>query len=169
MNRREQSVPCHDFWGLFNSEKHVLKEQHQRVISWWEREWNHREKQNRVTPILETVQTWLTSKITTENISLLHCYHQVTDYQRLGNVQSEVSLSAHLLSPTLSLSIQHWSLLRVGYSNIPTLSGSLYSSREGDKRQLQPNCLIFHTRTILKSLCSHAVRELHQLCAGFWV
>lgn len=66
-------------------------------------------------------------------------------------------VSAHFLSPTPSLSTQHLSLLRVGYSDIPTLSGSLYSTREGDKKQPQPNCLILHTRTILKSLCSHNV------------
>lgn len=51
---------------ILRSMSHVLKEQHQRVISWWEREWNQREQRNRVTPILEAAETWLISKITTE-------------------------------------------------------------------------------------------------------
>lgn len=149
---------------ILRSMSHVLKEQHQRVISWWEREWNQRVQWNRVTPILETAKTWITSKITTEkhfSFPLLSSSHRLPE---TGNVQfSQTFCTCSLPPPTPSLSTQKLSLLRIGYSDIPALSGSLYNTREGDKKQLQPNCLILHTSTILKSLCSHTV---HMNCTS---
>lgn len=96
---------------MLRSMSRVLK-QHQRVISWWESEITEGSK-------TEVVQFWRQQrhesllKSLQKNSFLLHYYHQLTHYQRLGNERSEVSLSAHPLSP---------------------LSGSLCRPREGDKR-----------------------------------
>lgn len=142
---------------------HVLKEHHQR---WFPdgRQSEIRESSKTVTPFLETAKTWLTSKITTEkHFSTIIIKSQITRDWGMYRVRFP-KVSAHFLSPTPSLSTQRLSLQRVGYPDIPTLSGSLYSTREGDKKQLQPNCLILHTRTILKSLCSRNAWTAPAIC-----
>lgn len=78
----------------------VLK-QHHTMISWWESEITEGSK-------TQVVQFWRQQrhesllKSLQKNSFLLHYYHQVTHYQRHGNERSEVSLSAHTLSPTFS-------------------------------------------------------------------
>lgn len=119
---------------MLRSMSRVLKQQRQRVISWWEKEWNYKEQQKRGTPTLETAKTWTTYRITTEKqfpFSLLSWSHTLPKSEELTEW---VSLSAHSLCPTLFLSIHHWSLVAVGYKLRLTSPSFSYSSREGNKR-----------------------------------
>lgn len=152
---------------MLRSMSRVLK-QHQRVISWWESEITEGSK-------TEVVQFWRQQrhesllKLLQKNSFLLHYYHQVTHYQRLGNERSEVSLSAHPLSPTFS---KHPPLVTSGgWLQTQIYLIWLFVQVQGRAQEVTSSRLSSPSQQehFTSPQQPYYTRELHWLCTGFRV